>query len=145
MNPIDIARAQLRASPGGCWPLALQTLRAAYDPTTARDAWVALLSEPNSGWSTYDPTSGRWNLYCIPGYSPLCGDSIESCPIAPAGPQYIYAAPAGQASSGMSTGEKWILLFVLVAGAWLIWNMRPETAEEKRYYATHRNRRQVAA
>lgn len=145
MTPIELARAQLRASPGGCWPLALQTLRVAYDPTTARDAWVALLSEPNSGWSTYDPQTGRWTLYCVPGYSPLCGDSIESCPIGPGqpdlstGPQYIYAAPAGQAAP--SSSGKWVLLFVVIVGALFIYMNRPESEEEKRYY---RNRRVAA-
>lgn len=186
MSPVQLARAQLRASPNGCWPLALQTLRANYDANTARDAWVALLSEPNSGWSTYDPQSKTWTLYCVPGYQPMCGDAVESCPIAPGQqttpqsqqpryvqsqvmqqPKYAYASqpaspqtqsmqprfapqqsqmqphayyvPAGQvAPTGMTTGEKWILLFVVAGIIWFVWMTRPETEEEKRHYANRR-------
>ncbi|MEO8034521.1 MAG: hypothetical protein ABI837_08810 [Acidobacteriota bacterium] len=158
MSPIQIARAQLKASPGGCWPIALQTLKSVYDANTAREAWVALLSEPNSGWSTYDPRSGTWTLYCVPGYDALCGDSVENCPLPPIGePQYLVAAPrpyyglptgpAGQAVTTTSTWWDKVAPFVIIAGIlWFVYMMRPESEEEKRRYATsHHNRRQVAA
>ncbi len=141
MTPIETARAQLRSGAGGCWPTALRTLQTALGPAAARDAWVALLSEPHSGWSTYDPQSGRWTLYCVPGYDTLCGDFAMDCPLDRVGPQYVYAAPAGQANS---TGDK-VVLFLVVAGiAWFVYMLRPETAEEKRYHAAHRNRRTYA-
>ncbi len=151
MSPIQIARAQLHASPGGCWPIALQTLKSIYDPNTAREAWVALLSEPNSGWSTFDPRSGQWALYCVPGYDAMCGDSVESCPLVPAGqPQYVFAGPthpAGQISAPGSSPTWWdkAMPFLIVAGIlWFVYMMRPESEEEKRAYSAHHNRRQAA-
>jgi len=72
-SPVDAAGMQLRSALG--WHVALDTLQRNYPPDVARAAWVALLSEPESGWSVQND-AGEWVAYCVPGYDPLCGDDL---------------------------------------------------------------------
>lgn len=72
-SPVASARQELRT---GCWERGLNLLKRKYPPKAAEAAWVELLSEPESGWAVQDRKTGRWAPYCVPGYSPLCGDFI---------------------------------------------------------------------
>lgn len=119
LSPVSAAKLQLSGDFPN-WRMALQTLQDNYDPVTARDAWIALLSEPNSGFSTYDPITDRWVLYCVPGY--------QSCD--------MPTTAAGQAvpSPPMSTSSKVLLAFATAGFLWFVYMTRPETEEEKRYY-----------
>jgi hypothetical protein len=106
LSPVAVARMQLR-TPGVCWTVPLGTLRSSYVEATARDAWVALLAEPGSGWSRQDRATGRWSLSCVPGYSPLCGDVVgRECDIGSvlAAHQRTRTNPAGDGATEAAPG-----------------------------------------
>lgn len=76
LAPVSVAQMQL-ATPGGCWQTALATLRKNYDEETTAEAWWWLMADPKNGWATWNESIQLWTPYCVPGYSPLCGDSIS--------------------------------------------------------------------
>lgn len=88
------ARALLRE---GRWREALDLVRrfSGGSARVAQARWLALLEEPGSGWSVRDPATGRWAVYCVPGYDALCGCVVAPPPVAATG----ALSPAALASA----------------------------------------------
>lgn len=103
LAPITVARMQLQSDHGRCWGRALALLRANYPPSVAREAWIALLEEPGSGWANPDGSPG---LYCVPGYSALCGDVFfPDCEL----PPQVLAAGGAAVPSSLATWKAALL------------------------------------
>jgi len=77
LAPVSVASMQLK-SQGSCWQTALNVLRTNYDEETTREVWWWLMADPAHGWATWNEDAQRWLPYCVPGYSPLCGDAVSA-------------------------------------------------------------------
>jgi hypothetical protein len=71
-----VTAAEMQLEGGLCWQTALSALRENYDEETAKEAWWWMMADPRHGWAVWNEESERWLPYCVPGYSPLCGDHI---------------------------------------------------------------------